>query len=75
MSGHVARVVCEFWLDDEQLARAQARARELDLGNMGEADEHYSPSLAMARIVASDDVVVPTLIPAYTEGYTAEPEG
>ncbi len=72
---HTATVLLSFDLDDEQLQRARERAAELDQGNLGTTDppEWYTPSLALARILASDDEVVGQLIPAYTDGYTAQP--
>jgi hypothetical protein len=73
----IARVVLTFDVDEEQLARARARASDLDAGNLGTDDppESYSAELALARILASDDELLPHLIPAYTDGFTAVPEG
>ena len=72
----IARVILTLDLTDTQLAAARRRAALLDALNLGSHDleESYSPSLALARILASDENVVAQLIPAYTEGYTAEPE-
>jgi hypothetical protein len=72
----IARVVLTLDLTDEQLAAAQLRAARLDALNLGSDDppESYSPSLALARVLASDENVVAQLIPSFTDGYTAEPE-
>ena len=75
MNGATATVFLTLDLTEEQLSRARARAALLDRMNLGSDDppESYSPSLALARVLASDENVVAQLIPSFTGSYTAEP--
>lgn len=74
-AGATATVRLVFELDADQLERARRRAALLDRFNLGvdDAPESYTPSLALARILASDGNVVMTLMDVYTSGWTAEP--
>lgn len=71
-----AVVLLTLGMTDEQLATARRRAHMLDALNLGteDAPESYSPSLALARILASDEFLVTQLIPSYSDGYTAVPQ-
>lgn len=71
----MTQVTLTFDMTDEQIAAAQKRAAELDHRNLGTDDppESYSPELAMARILASDENITHPLCSQYTDGYTAEP--
>lgn len=79
-----ATVLVTFEYDAEQLARVRRRAAELDAGNLGTDDppESYSPALAFARILATDDEIVsaifghraPGVDETITTSYTAEPQ-
>lgn len=70
-----ATVTLNFEMNDEQVKAAQERAALLDSLNIGgtDAPSDYTPSQAMARILASDEHVTHPLCSRYTDGYTAEP--
>ena len=70
----VAAVLVVAELTEEEAVANAAAAAALDEHNLGDAAVSYTPSEALARIIASEDGVVGEMMTFAPAGYTAEPQ-